>query len=324
MTFLMVMLLAFAISVTLIGFYFTTKPYLRNQRAEYTVARNSRRAVASIPLRRPRFVDAMPAARRRAVVESMPVRSRHLQGVTYYRPARVISVPALWERMRGRQAGEPVPWYVISIGLILIIIVGFYVLNFLLPRNALLTFALSNQQIISSFSQPPAQEPTYNATQNLVRISQLDPSQYSSQQEYNLWAYSTCSTAAMTAVFNAYGHHYRVTDVLKVESQIGEITPQLGLLEDIGVQRTAARFGFKTTWGYNLSLDQIITIANQGQPVIVSFPPDRYAGGHLLVVIGGNSNAVFVADSSLWNRHSISRSQFLYWWEGFYAIVTPN
>ncbi len=117
---------------------------------------------------------------------------------------------------------------------------------------------------------------------------------------------------------------YRVTDILKVEAQIGEITPQLGLLEDVGIQRTAGQFGFKTTWGHSLSLDQIIDISNHGRPVIVSFPPDRYAGGHLLVVTGGNNSTVYLADSSLWNRHSLSRSQFLQWWEGFSAIVTPK
>ena len=128
----------------------------------------------------------------------------------------------------------------------------------------------------------------------------------------------------MTVVFNAYGHHYRVTDILKVEAKIGEITPQLGLLEDIGIQRTAAQFGFKTTWGYNLSLDQIIDIANHGRPVIVSFPPARYEGGHLLVVTGGNSSTVYLADSSRWNRQSLSRAQFLQWWGGFSAIATPK
>jgi len=162
-----------------------------------------------------------------------------------------------------------------------------------------------------------------NASARLVRLSQLDPAQYSSTQEFQLWAYSACSTTSMTEVFDSYGRHYRIADVLKVESQIDEITPQLGLLEDIGIQRTAAHFGFKTTWGHNLSLDQIISIANRGKPVIVSFPPDRYAGGHLLVVTGGNSSIVKLADSSLWNRQSLSRSQFLQWWEGFYAIVTP-
>jgi predicted double-glycine peptidase len=128
----------------------------------------------------------------------------------------------------------------------------------------------------------------------------------------------------MTEVINAYGHHYRVTDILSVEARIREITPQLGLLEDAGIARTVAQFGFKTAWGHNLSLDNIINIANHGRPVIVSFPPDRYAGGHLLVVTGGSGNYVNLADSSLYNRQSLTRAQFLHWWGGFSAIVTPN
>jgi predicted double-glycine peptidase len=128
----------------------------------------------------------------------------------------------------------------------------------------------------------------------------------------------------MTEVINAYGHHYRVTDILKVESQLGEITPQLGLVEKSGIARTVARFGFNTSWGDKLSLDDVINIANHGRPVIVGWPPDRYAGGHLLVVIGGNSTNVFLADSSSYNYRSLSRSKFLSWWEGFSAIVTPK
>ena len=175
-----------------------------------------------------------------------------------------------------------------------------------------------------SSAQTSQLNPQFNVPKSLVRLSQLDPSQYASNKEYSTWAYSACSTAALTEVLNAYGHHFRITDVLKVEAGIGEITPQLGLLDEAGIQRTAIQFGFKTTWGHNLSLNQIITLANQGRPVIVSFPPARYAGGHLLVVTGGNSSIVKLADSSLWNRQSLSRAQFLQWWEGFYAIVTPK
>lgn len=163
-----------------------------------------------------------------------------------------------------------------------------------------------------------------SASQQLVRISQLDPAQYGSPAEFTTWAYSACSAAAMTEVFNAYGRHYRVTDVLKVEAQIGEITPQLGLVRPEGIQNTAAHFGFKTTWGNSWNLDHIIDLANRGEPVIVSFPPDRYNGGHILDVIGGSSTTVYLADTSLWNRHSLSRSQFLAWWEGYAAVVTPK
>jgi predicted double-glycine peptidase len=163
-----------------------------------------------------------------------------------------------------------------------------------------------------------------NASQQLVRVSQLDPAQYNSPDEYNTWAYSACSAAAMTEVLNAYGFHYRVTDILKVEAQIGEISPAQGLLRPEGIEHTAAQFGFKTTWGNAWTLEQVIKAANHGNPVIVSFPPDRYDGGHILVVTGGNSATVYLADTSLWNRRALSREQFLQWWEGFAAVVTPR
>lgn len=167
------------------------------------------------------------------------------------------------------------------------------------------------------------QAPAINASKALVRISQLDESEYASLDEYDTWAYSACSTASMTEVFNAYGHHYRITDVLKVESTIGEITPQLGLVENAGIADTAARFGFKTDWGNDWTLDRVINIANLGRPVITGWPPERYDGGHIVVVTGGDANNIYLADSSLWDRHVLSRTQFLQWWNGFAAVVMP-
>src|SRR5437868_8096862 len=126
-----------------------------------------------------------------------------------------------------------------------------FMLRTLLPNATLigaLSWPLASSNSTSQSNSP--QERTYTATRSLVRLSQLDPAQYNSTQEYNTWAYSACSAAAMTEVFNAYGHHYRVTDVLKFESQIGEITPQLGLLEYIGIELTAVRFGLQTIWGH--------------------------------------------------------------------------
>ena len=128
----------------------------------------------------------------------------------------------------------------------------------------------------------------------------------------------------MAEVINAYGHHFRVTDILKVEASMNEITPSLGLVEDIGVARTMAKFGFKTTWGYTLSYDQVVATANQGEPVIVAWPPSHYDGGHVLVVVGGNSQNILLADSSRYDRHSLTRTQFMKWWAGFSAVATPQ
>jgi hypothetical protein len=162
------------------------------------------------------------------------------------------------------------------------------------------------------------------AGRHLVRIGQLDRRQYASIQEYHTWAYSTCSTAAMTEVANYYGGNYRITDILAVEALIGEINPEQGLLEDAGIARTMAHFGFVTSWGYGKTLDQVVALSNQGTPVIVAFPPSSYPGGHLLVVTGGENRRVLVADSSIWNRTSFSRSRFLALWAGFAAVVTPQ
>jgi len=157
-----------------------------------------------------------------------------------------------------------------------------------------------------------------------VRIGQLDRSQYGSDQEYRTWAGSACSATAMTEVMNAYGYRYRIQDILAQEVAVNAISPRLGLLDDQGIQRTAERFGFTANWGYNLSLNQIIALANRGTPAIVSFPPARYPGGHLLVVTGGDGGSVRLADSSLYNRRTLTRGQFMRWWAGFAAIMRPG
>jgi Peptidase_C39 like family len=223
-------------------------------------------------------------------------------------------------------------WYtrrrtLVSLGLLLMVVLTLFVQSGL-ADGVLQKFSTSMNALSDTLRASDlitaAHLDQLNASQQLARISQLDPAQYSSSEEYNIWAYSACSAASMTEVFNAYGHQYRITDILNVEAKIGEITPSQGLLRPVGIEHTAAQFGFKTTWGNAWSLDQVIETANRGNPVIVSFPPDRYDGGHLLVVTGGNSTTVYLADSSGWNRRSLSSGQFLQWWEGFAAVVTPK
>jgi signal peptidase I/Ni,Fe-hydrogenase III small subunit len=167
--------------------------------------------------------------------------------------------------------------------------------------------------------------PRLSFSQNVVRISQLDQTQYATPGEWRLWAYSACSAAAMTEVLNAYGLHVRIHDVLTVEAGLGDITPAGGLQEDVGIARTMQHFGFRTTWGEHWQLSQVVGTANGGQPVIVGWPPDRYAGGHIVVVTGGDLTAgtITIADSSLWNRHVVRMNQFLQWWAGFAAVSTP-
>lgn len=163
------------------------------------------------------------------------------------------------------------------------------------------------------------------ASKAVVRVNQMIPEQYASVNEFNNWGPSTCSTAAMTEVINAYAHkNYRITDILKVEADVHAITPDLGLLEPSGIDRTVDKFGFKAVHLDNPSLDEVIKIANEGRPVIVGFPPPRVEGGHILVLRGGNADQVYLADSSVLNQTVMTRSKFLYLWGGFSVVVVPK
>jgi Peptidase_C39 like family len=310
---LLVILLTISLVVVVAGLLLSYKPRVRSQHLGPTTHMSQSVVI----------VESLPPRTRSEVLSKQLIVRRAPIEIERYARASVampITIDSGFEQI---QIDKPVPWMRLIIGLIAIFLFGLYTLNFVFPHHTnwnLIMFDGSSPSIAQSGQNLPQ----FNVSKSLVRLSQLDPTQYASHQEFTTWAYSACSTTALTEVLNAYGHHFRVTDVLKVEANIGEITPQLGLLNEAGIQQTAVQFGFKTTWGHNLSLDQIINIANQGRPVIVSFPPDRYAGGHLLVVTGGNSSVVKLADSSLWNRQSLSRAQFLQWWEGFYAIVTPK
>jgi hypothetical protein len=206
---------------------------------------------------------------------------------------------------------------------------GGYILSQISPNAALiLSTSLSGQNDTQTKSSGNSSTTNkvllYGASKALVRVSQVEPDQYASQQEYNTWWPSACSAAAMTEVIDSYGHQYKLTDILKVESSIGEITPDLGLVEPTGIDKTVSQFHFSARHLINPSLDDVIKTANSGTPVIVSFPPSRWTGGHILVVIGGDSNYVYLADSSRLNMRAMTHAVFLKYWVNFAVVVTPN
>jgi Peptidase_C39 like family len=314
MPLMLVTLFAFALLVTLAGFFLSFKSQVHGQKVSFRQPRpgrqmiDDRRRVNNVPRRASRY-DLPDYERSGRMVDN--------------RATRALSIPSLGGQLGRRRAGEPVPWTVVVIGVVSVFVLGLFAFNLFMPHTVFNLTWLSNSS--QAQSTPSASQPKlYGASKNLARLGQLDPGQYSSAQEYSLWAYSACSSAAMAEVINAYGHHFRVTDILKVEASMNEITPSLGLVEDIGVARTMAKFGFKTTWGYTLSYDQVVATANQGEPVIVAWPPSHYDGGHVLVVVGGNSQNILLADSSRYDRHSLTRTQFMKWWAGFSAVATPQ
>lgn len=316
MPFVLMVLFAIALLVTFAGLFLSPRSQPRSPQNEYLITAKGRRIVdetPSIPVRAGR----LNAGERAGAVKQRPLASAYTVGrrVGIGSPGANVVNPGLWDHMIDR-AGS---WKVAIPGLLAIFVLGLYLFSLAFPHSAIWTFATFGQSAPTSNTS----QPSYAASRHLARLSQLDPAQYQSTQEYNTWAYSACSAASLTEVINAYGHHYRITDILKIEAAIHEITPELGLLEDVGLQRTAAKFGFSTAWGYKLDLNQVIAAANNGTPVIVSFPPSRYPGGHILVVRGGDGANVYLADSSLYNRTQLTRQRFTQLWAGFAAILTP-
>lgn len=163
-------------------------------------------------------------------------------------------------------------------------------------------------------------------TRRLVRLNQWDGAQYSSPRDVETWGPSGCSAAAMTEVLNYYSEKtYRIADILSVEGDLGEITPRLGMLHGVSsISRTVSHFGFQATALASPTLDEVISTANGGKPVIVGFPPTTWEGGHVLLVRGGSVTTVYLTDSSRLNMPSMTRKTFLSYWRGFAVIIHPE
>jgi hypothetical protein len=165
-----------------------------------------------------------------------------------------------------------------------------------------------------------------NLVMNVARLDQNSIGQYNDAAEYNTWSGAACSAAASAEVLNFYAgrEKYSVHDVLKVEMDNGDISSHLGLLSHSSLARVAAHYHFNAVLNESDTLDHVIEVAKSGHPVIVNWPPDRFAGGHFVVVRGGNASTVYLTDSSSNAYPSLSRSQFANNWEGFSAVLTPK
>ncbi|MBX5449699.1 MAG: hypothetical protein IRZ24_06485 [Thermogemmatispora sp.] len=166
------------------------------------------------------------------------------------------------------------------------------------------------------------------ASARIVRVDSASRSQYYTDYQWQVWSYSSCSGIALEEVMNAYGRHLIAADVLQVELQLGVWDVQLGLLREEGIAMTANYFGFNASLSHTRTLQDIISIANGGTPVIVSIRDSYYfPGGHIFVVRGGDSQYVYTVDSSPANFTRMTYAMFTAMWRAnndFSAVVTPR
>ncbi len=281
-------------------------------------------------------------ATRKYVMEFEPGQPRQSMPLKQLKPLKKIDedLPGVGAWLNVKQffeprSDKPMSWLGICMVLIALFGMGLIALRPLFAGSGVIATFSWSQPFASAPTPAPAASKagpslqdlligTTGASKALARVYQLDPGQYGSSQDYNTWAPSACSAASMTEVINSYGHNYRIADILKVEAGLGQITPELGLLRPTGIDATVEKFGFTAVHLNNPSPDDIVNVANTGKPVIVSFPPSRWTGGHILVLRGGHGNNVYLADSSQFNMTIVSRATFLKYWGGFAVVVIPN
>lgn len=214
-----------------------------------------------------------------------------------------------------RSSSNFVMWLLVAGGLIV----------FLVYMGGALTHATSSINITGNASTSISSNTMVSdASTALKRIDQHDVGQYANPDDAETWISSACSAASMTEVINSYGHYYRIADILSKELAVGAISSQDGLLTGSGIDTTVAQFGFVTRTMSDPTTQKVIDEGNAGVPTIVSFPPQTWPGGHILVVRGGNASMVHLADSSSLDMQWMSRSKFEQYWRGFAKVVTPR
>ncbi|MGZ3611931.1 MAG: hypothetical protein ACXWOL_18130 [Ktedonobacteraceae bacterium] len=210
---------------------------------------------------------------------------------------------------------------------------------------------VSHQSLVSLvFLQEVNQAQLKQQAQPLTPSERVNVHHQANRAEYNngtpewqVWSYSACSGCALAALMDSYGAQkdgkpLNCGDVLEVEYKLGVYDPgttptnSRGLLPpgQIGLDKTAAYFGFASDYSKNVSLDDLIAMANSGTPSIISIPT------HVMIITGGDSKYVKLADSGGLRLTTVTREQFLHglpgtrlyageaWIPGWYFTLKPN
>jgi hypothetical protein len=226
----------------------------------------------------------------------------------------------------------------------------FMVVAFALLLNS--AWAIVSHQSLASIvfiqqlnqGQLTLQSQTLSASARVTIHRQANRAEYNNDNpEWQLWSYSACSGCAMAALMDAYGAQkngkpLNCGDVLEVEYNLGVYDPgtsptqNRGLLPpgQLGLAKSAAQFGFASDFSKIVSLDDLINLANSGTPSIVGFPT------HVMILKGGDSGRVMLADSGGLHLTTITRDQFLHglpgtrlyageaWSPGWYFTIKPK
>jgi hypothetical protein len=133
----------------------------------------------------------------------------------------------------------------------------------------------------------------------------LHPEQFDSRAQFNLYGGAACAPTALAMVLTAWDEPHAT--IGQMIDELGPyISPTGGLLDDQGFVVVAAKHHMRADISWTRSYNQMLYMANVlGLPVIIDVRQNwgyfhYFAGGHFLVVTGGDAQGVSIADSSLY------------------------
>jgi Peptidase_C39 like family len=163
---------------------------------------------------------------------------------------------------------------------------------------------------------------------------------YDSAQQHDVWWDSVCSAASFTAVARAWGvGNVTIGHVLDrlLDHSPPYITTYGGLMSQDGWPWMAEAYHLQAQVAWHaFTFDTLVQqVTSTGIPIVIGMEggDTNNPWGHFVVVTGGDSTQVTIADSSLWKMKSLPRSFFSrptygiindpIWWSGETVVITP-
>jgi hypothetical protein len=159
--------------------------------------------------------------------------------------------------------------------------------------------------------------------------SLLVPEQYDSPEQFAVYSPAACSPSTLAEVLTAWGVPHATIGQM-IDDLGADLSPYAGLLTQDGFAVAAARHNMRADISWHLTYEQVLYLTNTlGIPVIVNFRRDYgyyhyFAGGHFLVVTGGDEQGVSIVDSSEYFIKYLPHDVFngLWQWRGDGTAMT--
>jgi hypothetical protein len=154
------------------------------------------------------------------------------------------------------------------------------------------------------------------------------PDLYDSYAQFQQWGGAACSAAAMSEILTAYGVR-GATIGHEIDEFGSNISPNWGLLTHHAFALVAAKHGLRADESHSWTFNQIVYASEHlGIPVIVNVRISYgyysfFAGGHFLVVVGGDAQGLAIVDSSEYYIHYLPKDVFYQMFTGYTAAIVP-